>query len=59
MQGGETMLPYIIACSAEKPKAAPMVISNDEVLQPTDKVQSLSKKSAEPPGEYFIPDELY
>ncbi|HFQ9870087.1 TPA: hypothetical protein ACGTYF_005538, partial [Klebsiella pneumoniae] len=33
-------------CSAEKPKAAPMVISNDEVLHLTDKVQSLSKKSA-------------
>nr|QTX14555.1 hypothetical protein [Klebsiella pneumoniae] len=47
-------------CSAEKPKAAPMVISNDEVLHLTDKVQSLSKKICrEPPGEYFIPDELY
>ncbi|EPR2814794.1 PIN domain-containing protein [Klebsiella pneumoniae] len=33
-------------CSAEKPKAASMVISNDEVLHLTDKVQSLSKKSA-------------
>ncbi|MFH2950178.1 hypothetical protein ABK818_25630, partial [Escherichia coli] len=33
-------------CSAEKPKAAPMVISNDEVLHLTNKVQSLSKKSA-------------
>lgn len=32
-------LPY----SAEKPKTAPVVISNDEVLRLTDKVQSLSK----------------
>nr|AVI43200.1 hypothetical protein [Klebsiella pneumoniae] len=36
-----------------------MVISNDEVLHLTDKVQSLSKNLQEPPGEYFIPDELY
>ncbi|SAQ55419.1 Uncharacterised protein [Klebsiella oxytoca] len=32
--------------SAEKTKTAPVVISNDEVLRLTDKIQSLSKKSA-------------
>ncbi len=43
---GDDVVVYHRLALQRNPKAAPMVISNDEVLHLTNKVQSLSKKSA-------------